>query len=137
VTVTTPKVYLSRRNLLTLLSKLDRFEAGETTECSIIKYRNDCDPFQSTIDSVKVTAVADDAYYVGRAPGPVDPRDNPDRLDDDMMREAMAMVVSMVGPKHAQSWWGRSNKSFNQLSPREQWLKEPKVVHSYLMSGIA
>ena len=30
-------VYLSRRNLLTLLSKLDRLEAGEPTACMIIK----------------------------------------------------------------------------------------------------
>lgn len=32
-----PRVYLSRRNLLTLLSKLDHRVAGQQTECTLIK----------------------------------------------------------------------------------------------------
>lgn len=31
------KVYLSRRNLLTLLSKLDRVKAGQISQCTVVK----------------------------------------------------------------------------------------------------
>jgi hypothetical protein len=36
----TQKVFLSRRNLLTLLSKLDRKALGQETECAVIKNDN-------------------------------------------------------------------------------------------------
>ena len=46
-------VYLSKRNLLTLLSKLERLERGEETACAIVKYANPTDPY----------------CYTNRAPG--------------------------------------------------------------------
>ncbi len=63
------KVYLSRRNLLALLSKLDREAAGEQTACTIIKYKNAGDKFkkdtcyQQTMESIMVVAVQDEKYY--------------------------------------------------------------------------
>lgn len=71
------KVFLSRRNLLTLLSKLDRKKVGETTACTLIKNRNDQDPFTQTMKSIEVTAVEDDEYYKNRLPGEVHPKDSP------------------------------------------------------------
>jgi hypothetical protein len=62
-------IYLSRRNLLTLLSKLDRQEAGDETACAIIKYSNSTDPYCNTIDQVTVIAVADEEFYTTRQPG--------------------------------------------------------------------
>lgn len=58
-------VYLSRRNLLTLLSKLDRKAEGEVTECTIVKCRQPKDdaPFNQTMKELRVVAIEDDAYY--------------------------------------------------------------------------
>lgn len=69
------QIYLSRRNLLTLLSKLDRQRDGETTACTVIKFRNEKDPFTQSMDSIAVTAVEDDVYYANRNAGPMHPND--------------------------------------------------------------
>ena len=74
-------LYLSKRNLLTLLSKIERFENGQETACSLIKYRNDKGQYVQTDDAVLVIAVPDSLYYSSqeRAPGEVHPLDNPNR----------------------------------------------------------
>ncbi len=69
------QIFLSRRNLLTLLSKLDRAAAGEVTACTVIKHRNESDPFVQTMDSIAVTAVEDDEFYANRNAGPMHPND--------------------------------------------------------------
>ena len=68
-------LYLSRRNLLTLLSKLDRQAAGDATACAIIKYSNPTDPYCNTMDQVTVIAVPDDRFYTNRLPGAMHPLD--------------------------------------------------------------
>lgn len=72
------RVYLSRRNLLTLLSKLDRKKAGDQTHCCIIK-RDTLNPEfpQTGASDVQVIAVEDEEYYVDRTPGAVHGKDNP------------------------------------------------------------
>lgn len=70
-------VFLSRRNLLTLLSKLDRAAEGNTTFCSIIKSDNHHPLYPQTMDRILVTAVEDAVYYAHREPGPVDTKDEP------------------------------------------------------------
>jgi hypothetical protein len=70
-------IYLSERNLRALLSKVERFKAGDKTACTIIKYANPTDPFCCTMDSVQVTAVPDESYYVTRSPGEMHPKDAP------------------------------------------------------------
>lgn len=73
-----PTVYLSRRNLLSLLSKLDRKQNGEDTKCTIIKHKqltpND---FNQSMNEIAVVAVEDDVYYEAqkRSPGELHPRD--------------------------------------------------------------
>ena len=62
-------VYLSKRNLLTLLSKLERLERGEETACAIVKYANPTDPYCNTIKEITVIAVPDEKIYTNRAPG--------------------------------------------------------------------
>lgn len=73
------RIYLSKRNLLTLLSKVERFERGEETKCSLIKYKNELDPYCLEIgsDSVMVIAIPDEKYYAGREAGPVHVKDDP------------------------------------------------------------
>lgn len=71
------RIYLSRRNLLTLLSKLDRFEQGQETRCAIVKYANPLDPYCNTIDEVMVIAVPDEKFYTQRVPGVMHPLDEP------------------------------------------------------------
>lgn len=59
----THKIYLSRRNLLTLLSKLEREANGEETKCTIIKYKHSTPAYQQSMDCVEITAVSDQVYY--------------------------------------------------------------------------
>lgn len=69
------KVYLSRRNLLTLLSKLDRFAAGEMTLCTVIKNDNKHPVYPQTMKQIAVIAVEDEEYYTDRSAGPMNPAD--------------------------------------------------------------
>lgn len=72
-------VYLSRRNLLSLLSKLDRRELGEDTACALVKFQqpNPDLPFRQTMDEILVVAVSDHEFYGGqnRTPGDIHPAD--------------------------------------------------------------
>lgn len=73
-------LYLSKRNLLTLLSKLERLSLGENTQCSIIKFANDKDPYSLFIGhekSIAVVGIPDEDYYINREPGEVHPKDTP------------------------------------------------------------
>jgi hypothetical protein len=72
-----PTVYLSRRNLLTLLSKLDREAAGDDTHCTIIKHKQGSTAYQQTMESIRIIAVADEEYYGAqdRAAGEMHPDD--------------------------------------------------------------
>lgn len=69
MSMTIPSVYLSRRNLLTLLSKLDRVAAGEQSQCQIVKCDNQHPTHSQTHSQIVVTAVEDDVYYAHREPG--------------------------------------------------------------------
>lgn len=68
-------VYLSRRNLLTLLAKLDRAAQGGDTACAIIKSDNAHAKYPQTMKSLMVCAVEDDEYYgtAQRNPGEIHP----------------------------------------------------------------
>jgi hypothetical protein len=70
-------LYLSKRNLLTLLNKLERAEQGEPTHCAIIKYRNTNDPFVNSMEAVLVVAVTDEELYNKRQAGAIHPADDP------------------------------------------------------------
>ena len=65
------KIYLSRRNIEALLSKLNRRRKGESTECTIIKYDNKHPKYRQTIDSVMIIAIENDECYGDRQPGDV------------------------------------------------------------------
>lgn len=69
-------VYLTRRNLLTLLSKLDRKKAGEDTACTLHK-RDTVHPKYPCSDTVAVIALEDADYYIDREPGAVNSADVP------------------------------------------------------------
>ena len=71
------QVYLSRRNLLSLLSKLDRQAAGENTFCTIIKCDSQHPLFPQTMNEIHVCAVEDEVYYAHREAGAVHPKDEP------------------------------------------------------------
>lgn len=67
-------VFLSRRNLLTLLSKLDRRKAGEKTEATIVK-QDTIHPQFPCSNVIAVVAVDDDEYYIDRKAGAMHPTD--------------------------------------------------------------
>lgn len=71
------QVFLSRRNLLALLSKLDRAAAGEVTACTIIKHNGQDPRFDQTMPICAVTAIEDAVYYGTRQPGAMHPADEP------------------------------------------------------------
>ncbi len=73
-------IYLSRRNLLTLLSKLDRNGNGDPSMCTIIKLDHTHEKYPQTMKMCVVTALEDDEYYDTRDPGPVHPKDEPNSL---------------------------------------------------------
>lgn len=115
------QVFLSRRNLLALLSKLDRAAAGEQTKCSIIKYKNPDDPqeYQQDISELLVTAVeetsmleinvVEDAdFYKARSAGMMLPQDTPpiqhmtgesENSDESQIR-AYKSLMNFFPPKH-------------------------------------
>jgi hypothetical protein len=71
-------IYLSRRNLEILLSKLDRKAAGEQTECTIIKMQpEEGKPFRQSMPECRVVAVPDEEFYggQGRDAGIMHPKD--------------------------------------------------------------
>lgn len=70
------QLHLSRRNLLTLLSKLDRAKGGDSTLCSILKVDTEHPKFPATFHCI-VTAHEDRDYYYERAPGVMLPEDSP------------------------------------------------------------
>ena len=70
-------VFLSRRNLLTLLSKLDREAKGDITSCTLIKRDNFHPIHPQTTLAIRVIAVEDSDYYIDRKPGEVHPLDTP------------------------------------------------------------
>lgn len=72
-------VFLSRRNLLTLLSKLDRKAAGEDTACTLLKHKQPSEHYQQSMQTIAVTAVDDHEYYQSqdRPAGEVHPLDTP------------------------------------------------------------
>lgn len=71
------KVYLSRRNLVTLLNKLDRKKNGDITHCTIIKRDTFHSMYPQTMEEIEVVAVEDDEYYANREPGTVLAIDTP------------------------------------------------------------
>lgn len=66
----TPKVYLSKRNLLALLSKLERDTAGEDTACTILKHQQPSPAYRQTMKEIAVIAVHDEDYYGAQARPP-------------------------------------------------------------------
>lgn len=68
------QVYLTRRNLLALISKLDRAAQGELTKRTIVK-RDTVHPIYPCSDEIFVTAVEDEDYYIDREPGTINPAD--------------------------------------------------------------
>ena len=63
------KVYLSRRNLVALLAKLDRNldPDGEQSVCTIIKHKGTSSEYQQTMKDIMIIAVDDDEYYTAQA----------------------------------------------------------------------
>ena len=68
-------VYLSRRNLLTLLSKLDRKKEGQETACTLVKQDNQHKKYPQSMLKIQIIAVEDQEYYTDRPAGEVHPYD--------------------------------------------------------------
>jgi hypothetical protein len=68
------KLYLTRRNLRTLIAKLDRNLKGGSSACTIVK-TDTVHPNYPCSDVIEVTALEDDEYYTDREPGLMHPAD--------------------------------------------------------------
>lgn len=73
-------VYLTRRNLLVLLNKLDRKKKGQGTACTILKFDNTHPVYPQSVPVISVMALEDEEYYTHRPPGAVHPEDEPSRI---------------------------------------------------------
>lgn len=71
------QLYLTRRNLLSLLSKLDRKTNGGETKCTLIKNDTKHSKYPNSESNIIVTAVEDSDYYTEREAGDVHPDDVP------------------------------------------------------------
>ena len=79
-------VYLSRRNLETLLSKLDRVKAGDSSKCTLIKADTQNSKYPQTMSEIAVVAVENEDYYTDRNPGEVFP------LDEQNLSESLIVL---------------------------------------------
>lgn len=70
------QLYLTRRNLLTLLNKLDRKKRGEDTACTLEKW-DTLHAVYPASTAIRITALEDEAYYTDRGPGTVLALDEP------------------------------------------------------------
>ena len=70
-------VYLSRKNLLSLLGKLDGKKQGIPSTCTIVKYDNVHPKYPQSHEYIAVTALEDEEYYTDRAAGVVREGDLP------------------------------------------------------------
>lgn len=68
------QVYLTRSNLLALISKLDRKLAGQETARTLVK-RDTVHPKYPCSDEISVTALEDEEYYTDRPAGEIHPAD--------------------------------------------------------------
>jgi hypothetical protein len=100
-----PRVVLSRRNILALLSKLDRVRDGETSACEIRKGPDPEMPVElrQNVPLVRVLALPDAVAYAHREPGEllaVDVDNHPrsrSRLTAGELRALAADVASYPG----------------------------------------
>jgi len=70
-------LYLTRRNLQTLLNKLDRNrQAPGASSCTLVK-QDTVHPKYPLSEPILVTALEDEEYYTDREPGAVHPEDEP------------------------------------------------------------
>lgn len=73
------QLYLTRRNLQTLLNKLDRnLREPGISKCTIVK-QDTVHPKYPSTDVIQVTALEDAEYYSDRGPGEMHPVDAPKR----------------------------------------------------------
>jgi hypothetical protein len=70
-------VYLSRRNLVTLLNKLNRQRDGGYTARTIVKNDTAHPIYPQTDPNIYITAIEDMEYYRDRSPGEMHPEDTP------------------------------------------------------------
>lgn len=69
------QIFLTRRNLKALLSKLDRHASGDQTFCTIVKFDMTHLKYPCTVQTA-ITAVEDADYYTDREAGAVFPEDD-------------------------------------------------------------
>ena len=63
------QVYLTRRNLMTLLNKLDHVGRGGESARTLIKNDTKHPKYPQSHPNIVITAVEDDDYYTEREPG--------------------------------------------------------------------
>ena len=65
------QIYLTERNLLTLLIKLNKKRKGNKTKCTIVKNDNKHPKYPQTMEHCYVTVVEDENYYIDRIAGKI------------------------------------------------------------------
>jgi hypothetical protein len=120
-----PRVYLTRRDLLTLLSKLDRKASGDDTACTILKNDNKHPKYPQTMASIDVVAVEDAEYYTDRLPGDVHPLDESVVITAAMVLELRTKCqVTLLTAKKALVLCGGDMTEAEKYLRDGQWLRK-------------
>ncbi len=65
------QVYLTRRNLVTLLAKLDGNKRGGTSKCTMVKRDTAHPKYPQSHLEIYISVLEDEEYYTDRKPGVV------------------------------------------------------------------
>ena len=129
------RIYLSRRNLLTLLSKLDRAAKGDETARTIWKRDNVHTKYPSK--AMEVIAIEDEDYYTDRNPGPT--QELGIMADHIPWLKAIdeAMIVLHMGVANASDSYAVAEKKLAALIEQEIKIATDPAVNGseFLISG--
>ena len=54
-----------------------------------------------------------------------------------LRKNAIGLVVALVGYDESDSWWASKNDAFERKTPAEMWIKDPDRVYKYLCSQLS
>lgn len=50
------------------------------------------------------------------------------------LKHCKLLITALIGKDLSDDWWNGNNKAFGGLTPAAQWLLNPDIVYSYLLS---
>jgi hypothetical protein len=54
-------------------------------------------------------------------------------MDEILKDRCDQMLMALLGPEFAKTWWHSPNKAFGGLTPEGQWILDSQPVYNYLI----